>query len=1107
MRRSSLVLVSSLLALSVCLPQPAAANPALRKQIDQRGDFLLLGNTLAYDCNNVVSSQVDPPIVGTIGDCADSNFAAPDVYFRSDDPTAGAARAAGNITPAQARSTAVLTLPADAEVTYARIYWGSYAENMSPSPNAHLERPGAGVDSSLTADKVWTVMETNVNSRFWYQATADVTEIVRTQGSGAYRLGDITSVPIYNVLDFYAYSAWYMVVFYKRDAEPQRNLALFDGLDLVEPGGPAEVKLEGFLVPASGFDAKLGIAAYEGDEEFTGDAITFDGTTLSDAQNPADNFFNSTRSYLTKPVSVAGDLPQLTGKPRSMSGIDLDVIDLGQLVKPGQKSATLNANTAIDTFLLASFVTSISTLKPNFQTSSKQVEDVNGGGARPGDELAYTIDIANHGSDDSIETVVSDVLPKGVTFVPGSIEIVSGARSGKKTDQSGDDEAEYDDGARTITVRIGANANATTGGSLAVDEETQLRFRVKIDTDTRGVISNQALIRAKGKKGAASEDTPTDGDGLRTGTQGTDITVNVCDVDMDCKEPTPFCDISSDPQGCVECVTSLDCKDPAKPDCQTATHLCGCVLGDGKCQTDTDADGISDDGETAIGTDPNDYDTDDDGTSDGAEFTPELDSDGDGVDNAHDADSDNDGLFDGTEQGFDCSNPGTNLKLGRCRADADGGKTKTNPVKADSDRGGVSDGSEDPNLNGAVEAGETDPSWDHGADDVEHDADKDGLSDELEKFLHGDPADADTDDDGVPDGKEANPSEDTDLDRLVNLLDVDSDDDALFDGTELGFDCSAKGTAVAKNHCRADADSGKTKTSPLLRDTDKGGVRDGSEDANSNGRLDADETDPTREHGADDGKVKDTDGDGLSDPLEMGTGSKPNDKDSDDDGVLDGDEPNPLDDHDGDGKLNLLDSDSDDDALFDGTEYGHACTDAATDLAAMQCTPDADSGATRTGLLSADSDRGSVADGVEDVNHNGRIDPAELDPNDPKDDVIGKPCTTDRDCGGATSGLVCKDGMCAFGCRSGDGNTCPDPLFCSATTNGEIGVCADEMPAPPVVDAGVVDAGPALAPGGKLGGAGCNCRVGPELGASNTAPAWLLAAWVLLWYSRRRSRA
>jgi MYXO-CTERM domain-containing protein len=148
----------------------------------------------------------------------------------------------------------------------------------------------------------------------------------------------------------------------------------------------------------------------------------------------------------------------------------------------------------------------------------------------------------------------------------------------------------------------------------------------------------------------------------------------------------------------------------------------------------------------------------------------------------------------------------------------------------------------------------------------------------------------------------------------------------------------------------------------------------------------------------------------------------------------------------------------------------------AVDVSKMQCLADADP-TTATGALSVDTDKGGTPDGIEDRDHDGKLEPAELNPLDPKDDVIGKPCTTDAMCGAMTSGLVCDMGRCAFGCRGMGGNKCPDPLFCTSTTMA-VGMCTDMMP---VMDAGmppvVRDAGPMLAPGGKLGGAGCNCRV------------------------------
>lgn len=399
---------------------------------------------------------------------------------------------------------------------------------------------------------------------------------------------------------------------------------------------------------------------------------------------------------------------------------------------------------------------------------------------------------------------------------------------------------------------------------------------------------------------------------------------------------------------------------------------------------DTDGDGIPDNVEVAIGTDPNDADSDDDGLIDGQEPDFDKDSDGDGLINALDPDSDNDGLFDGTEAGKDCTNAATNVAGGNCVADADP-TTTTNPLKKDTDDGGKPDGAEDTNLNGRIDAGETDPN--NPADDVttKPDSDGDGLPDDLEEEIGSNPMDADSDDDGLSDGEEVNPTDDTDGDGLINILDPDSDNDGLFDGTEAGKGCTGPGTDATKNRCIADADQGATKTSPLKKDTDNGGKPDGAEDVNRNGRIDAGETDPNNPADDNPAMVVDTDMDGLSDDQERDLGSDPNDADSDDDGLIDGQEPNPGDDTDADGIKNILDPDSDGDGLFDGTEAGKDCANPATDASKMTCVPDADPTTTTSGVK-RDTDNGGVPDGIEDKNKNGRIDAGEGNPNDPADD-------------------------------------------------------------------------------------------------------------------------
>jgi clumping factor A len=1049
----------------LCVSTLSAA-PALRKQVSQHGDFAVIGNAGGFEC----APGTPAPLVGTVMCPATGNAdSAPDIFFRSEEPNATSAVANATITSLTSRTTALLALPAGATVTYARVYWAGFLPAATAADTKlTIERPGGTLNEVVTADASAVVPRAAFH---WYQSTADVTTLVAAAGSGTYRISDIASVELPTLLDNNdPINAWALVVFYSLPSDPPRNLALFDGLDLVLPGTSANATLSGFLVPNSGFDAKLGVIAYEGEQSLGGDGLSFNGAALSNLVNPVNNFFNSSHSFLGTAVSVVGDLPQLAGTPGSMNGFDLDVVDVKAQLHANDVSATISASSTTDTYLLGGFITSISTFQPDFSASNKVFTDLNGGSILPEDVLEYVIKAVNNGNDASLNTVVTDALPMGITYVPGSLQITAGDNVGLKTDAKDTDQGEYDALTRTLTVRVGAGANGTAGGSVAIDGSSEIRFRVTVDANATGSILNQAVVTGGGAQGAPPSNFPTDGNGTAPGTPPTTVVVDKCNSNADCTLPNGVCDTSVSPKVCVGCAKDSDCTDPTAPQCNTTMHVCGCSMNCG----DSDMDGIPDSVEVTIGTDPNDADSDDDGVPDGQEPSASADTDGDGLINALDSDSDNDGLFDGTELGLDCSNPDTKANLGHCRPDADKGKTKTDPLDPDTDHGGVSDGSEDFNLDGAVDSGETDPSAGHGGDDKGvKDTDKDGLSDGLEGFLGSNPNDADSDDDGVRDGAEANPSDDTDGDGLKNVLDVDSDNDALFDGTESGKNCNDPATDKKLGHCVADADSGATLTSPLDPDTDHGKVKDGSEDFDHNGVVDGKETDPTLGHGADDKTITDHDGDGLSDDAETMLGTDPEDADSDNDGVLDGAEPNPGDDSDGDGLINALDPDSDNDGLFDGTELGLGCDDPATDKAAKTCVPDGDNGTTRTSPLIADTDHGGVSDGDEDLNHNGVVDGGETDPNDPADDHVPPGAGGASGEGGEEAGAS-GSGATGTGASSGMG--------------ASAGLGAGGFGNP-----------------GVLEGGGCSCRTAPGDGGALSGLALGLAG-LGLFVTRRRKR-
>ena len=263
----------------------------------------------------------------------------------------------------------------------------------------------------------------------------------------------------------------------------------------------------------------------------------------------------------------------------------------------------------------------------------------------------------------------------------------------------------------------------------------------------------------------------------------------------------------------------------------------GAVCADG---ADSDGDNISDKDEGGLA-------------------KPPRDSDGDGTPDYLDADSDGDGIPDAVEgaNGDPCHLP----------ADSDGdGK----PDYVDLDSDDAANGS----LPDAVEAGAdptqpVDSNHDGRPDYMDPDDDGDGIADVIELTPPGSPVaatkladapdsdgdgtpdflDLDSDGDGVADAAEG--AVDTDGDLTPNFRDLDADNDCIPDALEAGDSDPAT----------PPVDSDQDGTADFLdTDTDNDGLVDSKEDKNCNGAREACETDR---------KVADSDGDGVSDLIEV----------------------------------------------------------------------------------------------------------------------------------------------------------------------------------------------------------------------------------------------
>lgn len=128
------------------------------------------------------------------------------------------------------------------------------------------------------------------------------------------------------------------------------------------------------------------------------------------------------------------------------------------------------------------------------------------------------------------------------------------------------------------------------------------------------------------------------------------------------------------------------------------------------------------------------------------------------------------------------------------------------------------------------------------------------------------------------------------------------------------------------------------------------------------------------------GTAIDWDNDGLLNAIENDPSSctNANDADSDDDGIIDGFEDANQNGIVNDGETDPCKIDTDGDGIQDGTELGYTSGHADTDAGIFQ--PDFDPDTT-TNPLKSDTDGDGLTDGAEDINHNGRVDVGETDPN------------------------------------------------------------------------------------------------------------------------------
>ncbi len=487
-KSTSRLAITTVLLLAFVITNAQQRNYSIIYSDNIRGTSVIFGNTLM---NIVDTNKVN---VGKMNDnSADGNS----IYGNDNQNMryADIDGATGNDSVTRNSSSSDLILPAGTNtIKLARLYWGgrvySNQFDLSKDANKKIKIRKGTVNPYSDVIAIQIDKDTISNDYTQYQAYADITSFVQTNGAGTYEVGN-APLSTGAVFDGGYGGGWCIVIVYENSILNYNSVRVYDGFEMIDNRGfsTTSVTLTGLNVPsgalASG-DAKMGVVTWEGDANVSEDFLKINGHSFSNATNPVDNPWNGT--ITDNGVHVTTKNPNYTNQ----MSIDIDQFDVGTGygINPNATSVTLQFGTEADLYFPGLFIFSIK-MKDPILTINKTVADANGNNiAEKNEVLTYTLKGANTGAGNANKIVITDTLPSTITYVPNSLKVIScpGVTTGFQTDASDDDNADYivNGSVKTIRFNIGTGSTAAAGGTLAANESYEVQFQATINDPGKG---------------------------------------------------------------------------------------------------------------------------------------------------------------------------------------------------------------------------------------------------------------------------------------------------------------------------------------------------------------------------------------------------------------------------------------------------------------------------------------------------------------------------------------------------------------------------------------------------------------------------------------------
>ncbi|WP_329457399.1 DUF3344 domain-containing protein [Streptomyces sp. NBC_01497] len=251
-------------------------------------------------------------------------------------------------------SRADLAIPDGATVSSARLYWGGNLRVGEQKPVADAGRvlvaePG-GEYREVLADTVLGHRRTAAADV--YQASADVTGLVRGAGPGMYTVAQADVARGRSAVG--AFGGWTLVVAYEKADEPLRRLALWDGFEALDSGHRSvAVQVPMSTVPkrAAG---RFGLVAYDGDRGVTGDSVTV--ATDKGRAVPLSDKANGLHDVMNSSITDLG-VDRIKRQPfyANNRGYDSDVFDLTPALTAGGQRLGVRFDAGRDSLWVGAF--------------------------------------------------------------------------------------------------------------------------------------------------------------------------------------------------------------------------------------------------------------------------------------------------------------------------------------------------------------------------------------------------------------------------------------------------------------------------------------------------------------------------------------------------------------------------------------------------------------------------------------------------------------------------------------------------------------------------------------------------------------------------------